>query len=62
MTDATAPPPLLDRWLTVNEAAALVHVSRRTLYNWMAEGKLEVRRTASGAPRVRESSLWKESR
>jgi excisionase family DNA binding protein len=55
---ADAPPVAEDRWLTMTEAAALVRVERRTLYNWIARGKLTVRRTANGNPRVREADLW----
>jgi excisionase family DNA binding protein len=47
-----------DLWLTLAQAAVLIGVSRRTLYNWIRRGKLSVRRTAVGSPRVREADLW----
>lgn len=46
---------------SVNQACEIVGVSRRTLYNWMAKGLVEVRRTPSGTPRIVISSLWRRS-
>lgn len=46
-------------WLTVNEACARVKVTRRTLYNWMRDDRLTLKRTAGGAPRILEASLWR---
>jgi predicted site-specific integrase-resolvase len=34
-------------------------VSRRTIYNWMAAGKVEYVRTAGGAVRIFEDTLWR---
>ena len=34
-------------------------VSRRTIYNWMAAGKVEYVRTAGGAVRILEDTLWR---
>jgi excisionase family DNA binding protein len=48
----------MERWLTINEAAALVTVSRRTIYNWLTAGKLETRRTVGGAVRINPASLF----
>jgi excisionase family DNA binding protein len=36
-----------------------VGVSRRTIYNWMAAGKVEYVRTAGGAVRIFEDTLWR---
>jgi excisionase family DNA binding protein len=36
-----------------------VGVSRRTIYNWMAAGKVEYIRTAGGAVRIFEDTLWR---
>jgi excisionase family DNA binding protein len=44
--------------LTIKQACALMGVSRRTIYNWMAHGFLEVRRSVGGRPYIVESSLW----
>ena len=44
--------------LTINEACVEVKVSRRTLYNWLAAGKIEVTRTPSGRVRVFADSLF----
>ena len=33
-------------------------VSRRTIYNWLAAGKLQHRRTVSGKIRIYADSLW----
>jgi predicted site-specific integrase-resolvase len=34
-------------------------VSRRTIYNWMSAGKVQYVRTAGGAVRIFEDSLWR---
>jgi len=46
-------------WLTINEACDECEVTRRTIYNWIAKGRLEVRRTAGGTIRIAERSLWR---
>lgn len=45
--------------VNVNQAAALVGVSRRTIYNWLRAGKLAFRRTAGGMVRIDPSSLYR---
>lgn len=47
--------------LTIHKACDLVGVSRRTIYNWMAAGKVEYIRTAGGAVRIFTDSLWREA-
>lgn len=47
-----------DRWLSIQDACTVVKVSRRTIYNWLSDGKLVFQRTAGGALRIKESSLW----
>ncbi len=42
------------------KAAQLVGVSRRTIYNWLASGKLEYVRTAGGSVRIFVDSLWRD--
>jgi excisionase family DNA binding protein len=45
--------------LSIRQAAQHVGVSRRTIYNWMAAGKVEYVRTAGGAVRILSDSLWR---
>jgi excisionase family DNA binding protein len=40
------------RYITISEVCEICHVSRRTVYNWIKEGFLEVVRTPSGMPRI----------
>ncbi len=42
------------------KAAEIVGVSRRTIYNWLASGKLEYVRTAGGSVRIFADSLWRD--
>ena len=52
-------PPLL----TIPQACAYAAVSRGTIYNWIAQGKLTVWRTASGMIRLdRTELIRRESR
>ena len=46
--------------ISIKEAQALVNVSRRTIYNWLASGKLRFKRTAGGSVRIYPSSLWRD--
>jgi len=41
------------------KACEVVGVSRRTIYNWMAGGKIEYVRTAGGSVRIFADSLWR---
>ena len=47
-----------EEWVTINGAAELTGVSRRTIYNWIAASKLRTTRTASGSIRILAASLW----
>jgi excisionase family DNA binding protein len=47
----------LGRSVTIDQAAALLQVSRRTIYNRIREGKLQTIRTIGGSQRVLLSSL-----
>jgi excisionase family DNA binding protein len=49
------------RSVSITQAADLVGVSRRTIYNWLAAGRLEYCRTAGGAVRIAVDSLWRPS-
>jgi excisionase family DNA binding protein len=52
----------LGRSVTIDQAAALLHVSRRTIYNRIREGKLQTIRTIGGSQRVLLSSLDEQNR
>ena len=45
---------------SINTATELVGVSRRTLYNWIQQGKVEFRRTAGGSVRIYVDTLWRD--
>ena len=47
--------------VSVNEACALIGVSRRTIYNWIAARKVEYVRTAGGSIRIFTDSLWRDA-
>lgn len=47
----------LGRSVTIDQAARLLQVSRRTIYNRIREGKLQTIRTIGGSQRVLMSSL-----
>ncbi len=46
--------------VSIMRAAQLVGVSRRTIYNWLASGKLDYVRTAGGSVRIFVDSLWRD--
>ena len=47
----------LGRSVTIDQAAELLHVSRRTIYNRIRDGKLQTIRTIGGSQRVLLSSV-----
>jgi excisionase family DNA binding protein len=47
----------LGRSVTIDQAATLLHVSRRTIYNRIRDGKLITLRTIGGSQRVLVTSL-----
>jgi excisionase family DNA binding protein len=52
---------LTDRELiTIEQAAEILQVSRRSIYNWLALGKVEGIRTPGGCVRLYRDSLFKE--
>ena len=56
-------PTLLERkTISIMKACDLVGVSRRTIYNWIASGKIEYVRTAGGSVRIFVDTLWREPR
>ena len=46
--------------ISIMKACELVGVSRRTIYNWIASGKIEYVRTAGGSVRIFVDTLWRE--
>lgn len=47
--------------VSVNQACSMVGVSRRTMYNWMASGRVKYVRTAGDMRRVFVDTLYKSS-
>ena len=45
--------------LTINQAMVRADVSRRTIYHWLKQGKVEYVRTAGGSVRIYEDSLFR---
>lgn len=45
--------------VSIPKACELVSVSRRTIYNWIASGKVQYVRTAGGAVRIFADTLWR---
>ena len=48
--------------LSIMKACEVVGVSRRTIYNWIAAGKVEYVRTAGGSVRIFADTLWRDAR
>jgi len=46
--------------LSIPRACDVVGVSRRTIYNWMASGKVQYVRTAGGSVRIFKDTLWRD--
>jgi len=46
--------------LSIMKACEQVGVSRRTIYNWLANGKIEYVRTAGGSVRIFVDTLWRD--
>ena len=47
--------------ISIMKACELVGVSRRTIYNWLASGKIEYVRTAGGSVRIFVDTLWRDA-
>ena len=45
--------------ISIRQACDLLDVSRRTIYNWIASGKVERIRTAGGSIRIFVDTLWR---
>jgi len=46
--------------VSIMKACEVVGVSRRTIYNWIAAGKVEYVRTAGGSIRIFTDTLWRD--
>jgi excisionase family DNA binding protein len=46
--------------VSIPKACELVGVSRRTIYNWIAAGKIQYVRTAGGSVRIFADTLWRD--
>jgi excisionase family DNA binding protein len=57
LTDTSAPVPQLGRSVTIQRAAEILGVSRRTVYYRISEGVLQTIRTRGGSQRVVVESL-----
>ncbi len=49
--------PRIGRSVSLDQACQLLQVSRRTVYNWIREGRLQTIRTLGGSQRVLLDSL-----
>ena len=49
--------PRIGRSVSLDQACQLLQVSRRTVYNWIREGRLQTIRTLGGSQRVLVDSL-----
>jgi excisionase family DNA binding protein len=47
--------------VSIMKACEMVGVSRRTIYNWIANGKVEYVRTAGGSVRIFVDTLWRDA-
>lgn len=46
--------------VSIQRACEMAHVTRRTIYNWIAADKVEHVRTAGGSTRIFVDTLWRE--
>ena len=47
--------------LTINEAAKLASVSRRTIYNWIHHGILPFKQLVNGRIRIESKALFRDN-
>lgn len=50
-----------DDAIPIMDAARVCSVSRRTIYNWLRDGKLTILRTPGGAIRIKRSELLRRA-
>lgn len=56
-SESTVIEPRLGRSVSIDQAASLLNVSRRTIYNRIRDGRLQTMRTIGGSQRVLVDSL-----
>ena len=49
--------PQMGRSVSIDRASQLLQVSRRTIYNWIREGRLQTVRTLGGSQRIVVDSI-----
>jgi excisionase family DNA binding protein len=49
------------RRVNIVQACGIAQVSRRTIYNWIRAGKLDIVRTAGGSVRIFEDTLMRNA-
>ena len=60
-TDTNRTAAIVERkTISIMKACELVGVSRRTIYNWIAGGKIQYIRTAGGSVRIFADTLWRD--
>ena len=47
--------------LTIGKASNIAGVCQRTIYYWIASGRVEYVRTAGGSIRIFEDTLWRDA-
>jgi excisionase family DNA binding protein len=57
-SDSSVIEPRLGRSVSIDQAAELLNVSRRTIYNRIRDGRLQTIRTLGGSQRVLVESLY----
>lgn len=59
---ADSPERMLERkTVSIPRACDVVGVSRRTIYNWIASGKVQYVRTAGGSVRIFADTLFRDA-
>jgi excisionase family DNA binding protein len=53
--------PRIGRSVSLDQACQILQVSRRTVYNWIREGRLQTIRTLGGSQRVLVASVRHEA-
>ena len=48
--------------VSIKIACEIVGVSRRTMYNWIKQGKVQYVRIASGSIRIFVDTLWRQGK
>lgn len=51
--------PTLPETLSIMKACEVADVSRRTIYNWIKDGKVDYMRTAGGSIRIFSATLFR---